>query len=237
MKSTAKGACILPHGVLFRGNTEAEIRRALVRRGYINGIIGLPANLFYGTGIPACIIVLDKQDAQARKGIFMIDASLGFMKDGPKNRMRAQDIHRIVDVFTRQMYVPTHARMVAVGEIERNDFNLNLPRYIDRQTAEDMQDIDGHLRGGIPASDIDALQRYSDVCPGLRATLFRSNRPGCRAYDIYQHLMDYWAETMQDDLYPLAADGWKAETYRIVETDKTGKQRDKGWACDLVDRI
>ena len=176
--STGKGACILPHGVLFRGNAEAEIRRALVRRGYIKGIIGLPANLFYGTGIPACIIVLDKQDAQARKGIFMIDASGGFMKDGPKNRLRAQDIHRIVDVFTRQTDVPAYARMVAVEEIERNDFNLNLPRYIDSQTPEDRQDIDGHLRGGIPAADIDALQRYWDVCPGLRATLFRPNRPG-----------------------------------------------------------
>jgi type I restriction enzyme M protein len=85
--------------VLFRGNVEADIRRNLVRRGYIKGIIGLPPNLFYGTGIPACIVVVDKEDALARKGIFMIDASQGFMKDGPKNRLRAQDIHRIVDVF------------------------------------------------------------------------------------------------------------------------------------------
>jgi len=100
LKSTGKGACILPHGVLFRGNVEADIRRALVRRGYIKGIIGLPANLFYGTSIPACIVAVDKEDAHARKGIFMIDASGGFMKDGPKNRLRAQDIHKIVDVFT-----------------------------------------------------------------------------------------------------------------------------------------
>src|SRR5579864_1472295 len=92
LKSTGKGACILPHGVLFRGNAEGDIRRALVRKGYIKGIIGLPANLFYGTGIPACIVVIDKADAQARKGIFMIDASGGFMKDGPKNRLRAMDI-------------------------------------------------------------------------------------------------------------------------------------------------
>ncbi len=90
LKSTGKGACILPHGVLFRGNAEADIRRALVRKGYIKGIIGLPPNLFYGTGIPACIVIVDKQHAQARKGIFIIDASAGFMKDGPKNRLRAQ---------------------------------------------------------------------------------------------------------------------------------------------------
>ena len=106
LKSTGKGACILPHGVLFRGNAEADIRRNLVRKGYIKGIIGLPANLFYGTGIPACIVVVDKEDAHTRKGIFMIDASAGFMKDGPKNRLRAQDIHKIVDVFNRRLEVP-----------------------------------------------------------------------------------------------------------------------------------
>jgi len=99
LKSTGKGAIILPHGVLFRGNAEGEIRRNIVRRGYIKGIIGLPANLFYGTGIPACIVVLDKENAEVRKGIFMIDASKGFIKDGNKNRLRAQDIHRIVDTM------------------------------------------------------------------------------------------------------------------------------------------
>lgn len=306
LKSTGKGACILPHGVLFRGNAEADIRRSLVRKGYIKGIIGLPANLFYGTGIPACIIVVDKQDAHARKGIFMIDASAGFMKDGPKNRLRAQDIHKIVDVFNRRLEVPKYSRMVPVEEIEKNDFNLNLPRYIDSQQAEDLQDIEGHLRGGIPERDMDALRRYWKVCPSLRQMLFKPNRPGyvdlavdkaaikstiyghpefavfitgmnahfakwrqksartlrelnagshpkevigtlsegllahytgqalIDKYDVYQHLMDYWAGTMQDDCYLIAADGWKAETSRVIEKDKKGKEKDKGWACDLI---
>ncbi len=178
LKSTGKGACILPHGVLFRGNAEADIRRNLIRKGYIKGIIGLPANLFYGTGIPACIVVIDKEDAQARKGIFMIDASEGFMKDGPKNRLRSQDIHKIVDVFNKQLEIPGYSRMVRFEEIEKNDFNLNLPRYIDSQQAEDIQDIEGHLQGGIPVADIDALQRYWEVCPKLRKALFKHNRPG-----------------------------------------------------------
>jgi type I restriction enzyme M protein len=306
LKSTGKGACILPHGVLFRGNAEAEIRKNLVKKGYIKGIIGLPANLFYGTGIPACIVVIDKEHAHTRKGIFLIDASSGFMKDGPKNRLRAQDIHRIVDVFAKQKDVPRFARMVSVEEIEKNDFNLNLPRYIDSQTPEDMQDIAGHLQGGIPVADVDGLQRYWDVCPKLRKALFRPNRNGyvdlaieksaikttiyehpeftsfitgmndhfdqwrkaqvkslmqlqkeCHpkqviadlaegllkhyhgkplidAYDIYQHLMDYWAEVMQDDCYLIAAEGWKGETYRVIEKDKKGKEKDKGWACDLL---
>ena len=119
LRSTGKGACILPHGVLFRGNAEADIRRALIRRGYIKGIIGLPANLFYGTSIPACIIVIDKEDANARRGVFMIDASGGFMKDGPKNRLRAQDIHKIVDVFNRRLDVPRFSRTVGFEEIEK----------------------------------------------------------------------------------------------------------------------
>jgi type I restriction enzyme M protein len=306
LKSTGKGACILPHGVLFRGNSEADIRRALVRKGYIKGIIGLPANLFYGTGIPACIVVVDKEGAHARKGIFMIDASRGFMKDGPKNRLRAQDIHRIVDVFNRRLEVPKYSRMVPFDEVEKNEFNLNLPRYIDSQEPEDLQDIEGHLKGGIPMRDIDALDRYWDVCPQLRQALFKENRPGyldlaveksairstihehpefaafmtrmnthflgwrqrsaatlrqlkagfhpkeviaslaedllshytghplVDGYGVYQHLMDYWTETMQDDCYLIAADGWQAETYRIIEKDKKGKEKDKGWACDLV---
>ncbi|MFY2763539.1 N-6 DNA methylase [Arenimonas sp. MALMAid1274] len=179
LKSTGKGACILPHGVLFRGNAEAEIRKALVRKGYIKGIIGLPANLFYGTGIPACIVVLDKQDAAARKGIFMIDASVGFIKEGPKNRLREQDIHKIVDVFTRQDGSdPRYGRMVGFHEIEKNNWNLNLPRYIDGQQAEDRQDIEGHLKGGIPVADIDALQPYWEVCPKLRIAMFKPNRKG-----------------------------------------------------------
>ena len=306
LKSTGKGACILPHGVLFRGGSEAEIRRNLVRKGYIKGIIGLPPNLFYGTGIPACIVIIDKQEAHARKGIFMIDASKGFMKDGPKNRLRAQDIHKIVDTFTKRAEILKYSRMVSLSEIESNEFNLNLPRYIDTTEMEDLQDIEGHLKGGIPERDIDALQEYWAICPGLRNILFNELRPHyfelavdksaikttiqnhpefqtfmqtmnvhfqswkakasqslkgltqgihpkevisdlserllahylgkplLDPYDIYQHLLDYWSETMQDDCYLISSDGWKAHPYRIIEKDKKGKDKDKGWACDLI---
>ena len=297
LKSTGKGAVIMPHGVLFRGGAEAAIRREVVRHGYVKGIIGLPANLFYGTGIPACIVVLDKENAHARKGIFMIDASKGFIKDGNKNRLRAQDIHRIVDTFTRQLEVARYARMVLVAEIAdpKNDFNLNLPRYIDSSEPEDIQDIDGHLRGGIPDRDIDALERYWQVMPAVRPLLFESaGRPGygrlklpageikssilghaefaefnssitalfekwkkinlprlnatkqgdhpkalietlsedllstfgkarlIDPYDVYQHLMDYWAVSMQDDVYLVAHAGWVevAKPRLIVESNE-----------------
>jgi type I restriction enzyme M protein len=306
LKSTGTGACILPHGVLFRGNAEATIRKNLIRKGYIQGIIGLPPNLFYGTGIPACIIVIDKRGSAARRGLFMVDASSGFIKDGAKNRLRSQDIHKIVDVFNNQIDTPGYARMVGFDEIEKNEFNLNLPRYIDGGQKEDTQDISAHLVGGIPVADVDALQAYWDVCPALRDDLFTDNRTGyvdlrvdkaevktaiydhpefakfidgmkrhftrwrkkqsaelhglvagfnpkqlidelsenllghydCKPlishYDVYQHLMDYWAETMQDDAYLIAADGWVAQTYRVIEKMKNGKEKDKGWACDLV---
>lgn len=310
LKSTGKAACILPHGVLFRGNAEAEIRKNLIRRGYIKAIIGLPANLFYGTGIPACIVVIDKENAAARRGIFMIDASRGFTKDGPKNRLREMDIHRIVDVFRRGQDVPKYARMVSRDEIEKNDCNLNLPRYIDSQPPEDRHDIAGHLQGGVPVRDVEALGDYWTICPGLKAALFQPNRAGyvdlatkpeniraaihehpefrtfteglakhfaawrdgetarlkglvpgfhpkaligdlakgllkhyesrplIDAYAVYQHLMSYWAEVMQDDAYMITQDGWVAKTARIIETKKgkDGKEKtaDKGWACDLV---
>ncbi|MFA6569782.1 MAG: N-6 DNA methylase, partial [Bacteroidota bacterium] len=276
-----KGAVILPHGVLFRGNAEAEIRQNLIRRGIIKGIIGLPANLFYGTGIPACLIVLDKENAEIRKGIFMIDASKGYAKDGNKNRLREQDIHKIVDVFNKQIELPKFSRMVPVAEIEEKEFNLNIPRYIDSTEPEDIQSIESHLLGDIPNADIDALQNYWDVYPSLKKYLFkkseragfsslkivndkiketifshpeftdysekvnevytkfnRKNVPLCKnisaetkpkkfihsmsedllgafsnlqlidKYDVYQHLMTFWMDTMQDDCYLIVADGW-----------------------------
>jgi len=285
LKSTGKGAVILPHGVLFRGNAEADIRRNLIKQGYIKGIIGLPANLFYGTGIPACIIVIDKAGAKERlnnkdSGIFMVDASKGFKKDGPKNRLRDQDLHKIVDVFNNQFTQARYSRMVRFSEIKANDYNLNIPRYIDSSAAEDMHDLSAHLSGGIPNTDIETLDEYWKVFPSLRKTLFTEDREGYSKalvkaaevkntilehqefkdfaelsitlfhkwkeqanltalnqsdlpkevihrisedllnaytdaplldrYDMYQIIMDYWAEVMQDDIYFITQDGWAA---------------------------
>lgn len=315
LKSTGKGACILPHGVLFRGNVESEIRKSLIEKGYIKGIIGLPANLFYGTGIPAFVIVIDMENGEACKdlpnderGIFMIDASKGFIKDGNKNRLREQDIHKITDVFNKQIEVPKFSRFVSFTEISdpKNDFNLNIPRYIDSQEVEDIQDIEAHLNGGIPKPDVEALDEYWEVYPSLKDHLFENGKAGylelkveqslmkqeifshpefvtftaemdklfedwkkrnteylkdldigikpkqiihaisedalqtytnkklISKYDVYQHVMNYWNEVMQDDCYLVAVDGWKTEPYRIVVKNKAGKETDKGWNCDLV---
>ncbi len=305
LKSNGKGAIILPHGVLFRGNREGEIRKALVKRGFIKGIIGLPANLFYGTGIPACILVIDKEKAPARRGIFLIDASRGFLKAGNKNRLRARDIDKIVRVFTEQREMAGYARLVPVSEIASaaNAYNLNIPRYLDASEAEDLHDLDAHLNGGIPESELASLEGYWKVFPTLREELFESGiRPGYSdvrveaeevkstivghhelevyrrgvercfhawrevhtrrlfgievgtspkavidalsadlltyfadaplldAYDVYQGLMDYWEAVMQDDVYLIAAEGWREGVKpRALIQDKRIKE-----APDLV---
>lgn len=179
LKSTGKAAIILPHGVLFRGGAEATIRIRLLKHGFIKGVIGLPANLFYGTGIPACIVILDKENAQARTGVFMIDASKGFTKDGNKNRLRSQDIHKIVDTFNKQVEIKRYSRMVPMTEIadSKNTYSLNIPRYIDSSEPEDLQDLSAHFHGGIPNADLDALAPYWDAFPQLRGQLFKPNRP------------------------------------------------------------
>ncbi|MGH3943288.1 MAG: type I restriction-modification system subunit M [Pseudonocardiaceae bacterium] len=222
LKSTGKAAVILPHGVLFRSNAEATIRKQLLQRGYIKGIIGLPANLFYGTGIPACILVLDKENTQARTGVFMIDASQGFIKDGPKNRLRSQDIHKIVDVFNKQTETERYARMVPLTEIAdpKNDYNLNIPRYIDSTEPEDLQDLHAHLHGGIPNRDLDALSGYWDAFPSLRATLFTPNRPGYSdlavdVSDVQQTVLDSAEFAEFAGEVSSTVDGWFA-TYRPI---------------------
>ncbi len=305
LKSAGRGAIILPHGVLFRGNAEENIRKNIIKRGFIKGIIGLPPNLFYGTGIPASIIVLDKENAESRKGIFMIDASKGFVKDGNKNRLQARHIHKIVDAFTKQLEIPKYSRLVSYSEIsdEKNEFNLNIPRYIDSQEEEDLQDIDAHLKGGIPSRDIDELNDYWKAYPSVRKLLFApSKRTGYEdlkvdkseikatifdhsefkkfldkvkksyegwktknlsilngikigtkpkeiisiisedilerfsklelvdKYDIYQHLMTFWEETMQDDAYLISENGWDVSIFSI----KDSKDKVKGWDSVLL---
>jgi type I restriction enzyme M protein len=220
LKSTGTAAIILPHGVLFRAHAEANIRRALLKRGYIKGIIGLPANLFYGTSIPACIVVLDKQNAQARTGVFMIDASEGFIKDGPKNRLRSQDIHKIIDVFNKQTEIARYSRMVPLAEIasDANDYNLNIPRYIESSEPEDIQDLHAHLHGGIPDRDLDALSRYWDAFPSLRSQLFTANRPGYS--DLAIDLEDVHQAVLDSDEFEAFATGVREEIDRWFEAHR-----------------
>jgi type I restriction enzyme M protein len=259
--------------------------------------------LFFGTGIAASLIVIEKEDADVRKNIFMIDASHGFIKDGNKNRLREQDIHKIVDAFKGFIEIPKYSRIVPISEIadKKNDYNLNIPRYIDSQEQEDVQNIQAHISGGIPIADIEDLSEYWKVFPQVRIVLFEPiksndkdnerlgikvaideikdvifthdefkanikkmtsvftgwqketavcvktfgkgfkpkaeiktigekllaayhNKPLCDKYTMYQHLMDYWTLTMQDDFYEISEDGWKAgkDIKRLEKKTKKG---------------
>lgn len=179
-----RGACILPHGVHFRGNAEYAIRRHLIERHLIKGIIGLPPNLFFGTGIPASIILIDKRGTQERKGVFFIDAKEGYMKDGAKNRLREQDIRRIVDTWRGQMEIPHYSRLATWEEIERNDFNLNIPRYVEARDTEVKHNLDGHLRGGISNEEIDSFVAMWQSFPEMKLRLFKPLRNGFSALNV-----------------------------------------------------
>ena len=197
LKRNGKAAVILPHGVLFRGNAEAAIRQSIVDRGLIKGIIGLPPNLFYGPGIPACIIIIDKENADERNGIFMIDASRDFVKDGNKNRLRERDVYKITSVFEQKLELNGYSRFVPLEEIkEKNSYNLNLPRYIDINVREDLQSIEGHLKGGIPAEDIDSQEKYWQAFPKLKQALFKPLREGFYALAVEK---DKIRETINND--------------------------------------
>jgi type I restriction enzyme M protein len=168
-----KAGIILPHGVLFRGNSEENIRKAVLDKRWIKGIVGLPANLFYGTGIPACIIIIDKEDADKREGIFMIDASHGFKKDGNKNRLREQDIEKIVQTFINKEKIDGYSKFVTYKEIlEENDGNLNVPRYIKKIDDTLPQNIASHLKGGIPEVDINSIEKLWRISPKLKQEIF-----------------------------------------------------------------
>lgn len=182
LKREGRAAVILPHGVLFRGNAEAAIRQAFIERRLMEGIIGLPANLFYGTGIPACIIVLDKRGADKRAGVFMVDASHDFAKDGNKNRLRERDLYKIISVYKAKEELPGYSRFVPQDEIAGpNAYNLNLPRYVGPAVAAAAQDIGAHLAGGVPSRDLEILAPYWAAFPGLRRKLFAPLRPGYEA--------------------------------------------------------
>lgn len=298
-----RGACIIPHGVLFRGNAEYTIRRHIVEKHYLKGIIGLPPNLFFGTGIPASILILDKKNTAHREGIFFIDAKDGFMKEGNKNRLREQDIRRIVDAWNAQEEIPHYARLATWEEIVENDYNLNISRYIAPRDTEIQQDIDAHLHGGLPAHDIEEMADIWTVCPTLKESLFRLEETGryslihstaeivddicyegsfmrqretyCGLIDSwvnevrpqmfgfcigdnpkraiaawsdamlrsmqraetlvdpyvsYDCLMNYWADTLQDDCYLISNDGWSILPLAV----EPKSYKDLSVCCDLL---
>lgn len=167
---------VLPHGVLFRGGEEGEIRRNLIENNNIDAIIGLPANIFFGTGIPTIIMVLKKK--RENTDVLIVDASKGFIKEGKNNKLRASDIKRIADTFTKRECIHKFSRVVSREEIRSNDYNLNIPRYVDSSESAEHWDIYASMFGGIPKSELDELSEFWTAFPNLRKALFtESNIP------------------------------------------------------------
>lgn len=231
LNSEGRAGIILPHGVLFRGEAEATIRKRIIEKHYIEGIISLPPNLFYGTAIPACIIILDKKDADERDGVFLIDASQGFKKDGAKNRLREQDIEKIVRTYLAREEVPGFSRLVTYKDVmEENDGNLNISRYIQRPSNVLPQNIAAHLNGGIPKTDIDTLDTLWEVSPNLKDIVFSPLDSVHETYHLalpsedieatirvdnniqseteyeYETLFSSWAESVKPDLLNISSD-------------------------------
>ena len=161
---------VLPHGVLFRGGEEGEIRKNLIEHNHIDAIIGLPANIFYGTGIPTIIMVLKKK--RKNTDVLIIDASKGFVKDGKNNKLRASDIKRIADTVIKRDSIDKFSRVVSIEEIRSNEYNLNIPRYVDSSEKAESWDIYASMFGGIPKAELDELNEYWLAFPTLRSALF-----------------------------------------------------------------
>ena len=297
LDTNGKAGIVMPHGVLFRGNAEEVIRNNLLRTKYIKGIVSLPANLFYGTGIPACLIFIDKENAESRENIFFIDASDGFKKEGNKNRLREQDIEKIVRVYESQQEIKGYSRLVPYSEIlEDNAGNMNIPRYIQKIDDTLPQNIEAHLHGGIPEHDINTLDKIWNISPELKEKVLglsdhnkyklnialdniekffeddkalhaekvkesteffevwknkaremllnvdSSTQPKklvrelgdmilkdyensliVDKYSVFDCLMNYWNETLQDDIYIIKADGYEAGRGVSYQYDKKGK--------------
>ncbi len=298
LKSNGKAGIVMPHGVLFRGNSEEEIRKHVLERKLIKGIVSLPANLFYGTGIPACLIFIDKENAEEREGIFFIDASDGFKKDGNKNRLREQDIEKIVRTYNQRTEIQGYSRFVTYESIlEENDGNLNVPRYIQKIDNSLPQNVRSHLQGTVPLTDIDSLSLLWNTSPSLKDELFDVDKKNSAAtlkvetsnvlgiisadeniaderkretldnfhkwecsvladlqsidentkplslirgitndlldryknsilidkFDVFDIAMNYWNETMQDDVFIISTSGWEVGRDLEIEYKKDKK--------------
>ena len=195
LKADGKMASVMPHGVLFRGGEEREARSHFIERGYLEAIIGLPAGLFYGTGIPACVLVMNKQGAQNRKHVVFINADRDYREGKAQNFLRAEDISRIVHAYRiltsgAQDEIPAYARRVPIEEIAAEDFNCNIRRYVDNAPPPEPHDVRAHLHGGVPTVEVDALEHYWSNYAGLRERCFQPREDDDKYLDFTPEVID-----------------------------------------------
>lgn len=214
IKSDGIMTIVLPHGVLFRGGEEGEIRKNLIEQNHIDAIIGLPANIFFGTGIPTIIMVLKQK--RTNTDVLIVEASKGFIKVGKNNKLRASDIKRIVDVVTKRESVEKFSKVVSRDEIRNNEYNLNIPRYVDSSEASESWDIYASMFGGIPWSEIDELKEYWHAFPSLKSALFENTSSDyCKltATDIKKVIKDHNDIQSFENNYYVAFNGFDQYLY------------------------
>ena len=226
LAAEGKAAVVMPHGVLFRGSKEKEARKRIVMAGQLEAVVGLPPGLFYGTGIPACVLVLNKKDASKRKHVLFINADREYAEGKNQNSLRPEDIEKISHVYHEMLEVPAYSRLVPIKELDAEDFNLNIRRYVDNSPPPEPQDVRAHLHGGVPTVEVDALNHWWQNYAGLREVLFNTRK----------------ADPTYVDFSP-ALKGDKTEANTLVEGHETvrAKHADfhgvlaKWWAANVKD--
>lgn len=230
LKADGRMATVMPHGVLFRGGEEREARQYFIDKGYLEAVIGLPSNLFYGTGIPACILVLNKAGASDRKQVLFINADREYREGKAQNHLRPEDIDKIVHAYRAGKNIDAYARLVPVTEIQAEDYNCNIRRYVDNAPPAEPHDVRAHLHGGVPVAEIDALQHFWQNYVGLRESCFvaRTHSEHGTAYAdlssaiqdkraIAEHINQHPAVVQRQRQFLAQLDGWWQQHLPLIE--------------------
>ena len=235
LNDQGKAAVIMPHGVLFRGSQEKEYRKVLLAKGYLEAVIGLPMGLFYGTGIPACVLVIDKQNAAKRKSVLFINADRDYREGKNQNSLRPEDIEKIAHVFHGRIEQPGYSKEVTIDELAAEDYNLNIRRYVDNTPPPERQDVKAHIHGGVPQVEIDELQ--TDVLkhyPGIIELFVKKDKPGYQQFtelakdkDTIKKAVESFAGIKAiEGKYKLALESWfDSATGKIDAISKKGKSQ------------
>ena len=224
LKNNGRMAVVMPHGVLFRGSEERSMRKWMAKQGILEAVIGLPQALFYGTGIPACILIINKDGAAKRKKVLFINADREYKDGKNQNKLRPEDIEKITYTYRKNADTPAYSRNVTLDELEKEDFNFNIRRYVDNSPPPGPQDVHAHLHGGIPAKEVESLGAYFDNYTGIKKKLFNDFKKG---YYCFTESL-----SQKEDVKTLID---KAE--EIKKKHKTYENKIESWWKDSLEQI
>jgi len=234
LKANGKMAVVMPHGVLFRSGEERACRRHFIQSGILEAVIGLPQGLFYGTGIPACVLIINKADSESRNSVLFINADREYKEGKNQNSLRPEDIEKITHVYRKKQEVSSYSRLVGIEELEQEEYNLNIRRYVDNSPPAEPQDVSAHLNGGVPLKEIDALSGYWQNYPALKEALFNLDQPSPRQAHL-STAADY--REFNDCLSDKSSIKTTIENHPAVQSKQVEFQSalDNWWAEQLVE--